>query len=378
MEDRNKTPLNIAYCYASEDEALRYELDKHLSILKHQGLIITWQNSEILAGSEFKLEKEIQLNKAKIILLLISSDFLNSDYCYSIEMRHALQRHSLKDAKVISILLRAVDWKDAPFSILPTLPINHVPITSWQNRDEAFAEVTREVRRLVTEFFNESFLNNTSQKIIDTTASNRSAANTGMLLSAIAELYNSSGNKYCNREQYQKALLAYEQAIGLEEKDNFIINKGDTLYNLKHYSEALATYTRVINGYSLFKRYEDDYEIVSGKARPKDIEIARAYEGMGKTLYELGRYVEALYAYDYTLELCSDNPETYFNKGLALSEIKSFLAAIANYEKAINLNPYYELAYYHKDLALQQIEKSKETEEAIKQAHQFGYKGILY
>ncbi len=84
-----------------------------------------------------------------MILLLVSSDFLASDYCYGIEMKRALERHQSNEARVIPILLRPVDWKAAPFKHLQVLPTNAEPITIWSNQDDAFTDVAAGIRRAI-------------------------------------------------------------------------------------------------------------------------------------------------------------------------------------------------------------------------------------
>jgi hypothetical protein len=100
--------LKLFYCYAREDRHLREELDLHITSLKRQYHIITWHDYEISPGMEWKREIDAQLNAAHIILLLISPHFMASDYCYSIEMKRALERHESSEAYVIPILLRPV------------------------------------------------------------------------------------------------------------------------------------------------------------------------------------------------------------------------------------------------------------------------------
>src|SRR5438094_731649 len=79
-------------------------------------------------------------NSAAIVLLLVSADFLASDYCYGLEMQRALERHETGQARVIPILLRFVaDWKEAPFGQLAVLPTDTRPISKWPDKDEAFA-----------------------------------------------------------------------------------------------------------------------------------------------------------------------------------------------------------------------------------------------
>ena len=151
MEQQATPSVSIFYSYAHEDEPLRNELKKHLSLLQRRGIITTWHDRKIVPGTDWAHAIDTQLNTASVILLLISPDFFASDYCYGIEMQRALQRHEANEARVIPILLRAVDWKGAPFGYLQALPTNAKPITSWSNQDEAFADVATGIRRAVQE-----------------------------------------------------------------------------------------------------------------------------------------------------------------------------------------------------------------------------------
>ena len=108
--------ISIFYSYAREDEHLRKKLETHLSLLQQQGLIAAWYDRKISAGPEWAHEINTHLDSAQIILLLVSSSFLASRYCYSSEMVRALQRHEAGTARVIPIILRPVDWENAPFS----------------------------------------------------------------------------------------------------------------------------------------------------------------------------------------------------------------------------------------------------------------------
>lgn len=139
-------PIEVFYSYADADENLRSELDKHLSQLRHDGLIITWHKRQIIAGTDWTKVLDKHLNTASVILLLISSDFVASDYCYGIEMQQAMKKHNAGEARVIPILLRPVDWQSAPFGKLQALPGNGMPITTWRNRDAAFTDVAQGIR----------------------------------------------------------------------------------------------------------------------------------------------------------------------------------------------------------------------------------------
>jgi len=149
MSPEGIQPIKLFYAYAREDESLHNELAKHLALLQRQGFIESWYDRQILPGMEWESEIEKHLTSARIIVLLISADFFFSDYCYSIEMERALQRHKLGEAWVLPIILRPVDWKKAPFAHIQCLPRDARPITMWSNQDEAFLSVAQGIRSLV-------------------------------------------------------------------------------------------------------------------------------------------------------------------------------------------------------------------------------------
>src|SRR5450755_2292645 len=145
----NGSAINVFISYAHEDEALLRQLETHLSPLKRQGLIATWYDRQLVAGTNWAGEIDAHLEQASIILLLVSADFLASNYCYEIEMTRALARHEAGQARVIPIALRSVDWKGAPFAHLQPLPTDAQPITRWTDRDEAWTNVAAGIRRSI-------------------------------------------------------------------------------------------------------------------------------------------------------------------------------------------------------------------------------------
>jgi hypothetical protein len=114
--------VKVFLSYAHDDEHLKIALEKHLSLLQRQGLIKIWYDRDISAGKEWEKEIDTNLNKAQIILLLVSPDFVASDYCYSIEMHRAMKLHERGEALVIPVILRPTDWEYTPFSKLQVLP----------------------------------------------------------------------------------------------------------------------------------------------------------------------------------------------------------------------------------------------------------------
>lgn len=138
---------SLFFSYTHKDEVLRDELETHLALMRRQGLIEAWHDRRINAGDEVDETISNQLNTADIILLLISADFISSNYCYSREMTRALERHEAGDARVIPVILRPCDWHTAPFGKLLAAPKDGRAVTSWPDKDEAFTDVARQVRQ---------------------------------------------------------------------------------------------------------------------------------------------------------------------------------------------------------------------------------------
>jgi hypothetical protein len=141
----------LFFCYAHEDEVYLYKFKIHLTQLQQQGIIGAWHERDITAGTEWEHKVDQDLNSAHIILLLVSPDFMNSDYCYSIEMMKALERHKRGEARVIPVILSPVYWQRSPFARFQVLPTGAIPVVSsgWHTWDEAFFDVTEGIRKAV-------------------------------------------------------------------------------------------------------------------------------------------------------------------------------------------------------------------------------------
>lgn len=144
--ERPTGSIEVFYSYAREDETLRERLEKHLKILKRQGLINDWHDRKISPGTEWECQIDTHMETAHIILLLISPNFIASDYCWDKELKRAMKRHESGEAVVIPIILSKTDWQGAPFEKLQALPQDAIPVTCWENQDAAFADIARGIR----------------------------------------------------------------------------------------------------------------------------------------------------------------------------------------------------------------------------------------
>jgi hypothetical protein len=136
--------------YSHKDEPLRAELDKHLSLLKRQGELDIWTDHRIPVGGELGSAISEALENADVIMLLLSADFLASDYCFGVEMTRAMERHERGDAVVLPVMLRPCDYQSAPFGRLKAVPTDGRPVTKWPNQDDAFVDIVQHVRRLLS------------------------------------------------------------------------------------------------------------------------------------------------------------------------------------------------------------------------------------
>ena len=143
------TAIEVFFSYSHKDEALRDAVAAHLTMLKREGVIQAWHDRAISAGSEWAQAIDQHMEAAELILLLISANFLSSDYCWDVELKRAMERHEAGAACVIPIILKPCDWASAPFGKLQALPKNAKPVTQWSDRDEALLNVARGIRHAV-------------------------------------------------------------------------------------------------------------------------------------------------------------------------------------------------------------------------------------
>jgi sulfur relay (sulfurtransferase) DsrC/TusE family protein len=143
-------PIEVFLSYSHRDDELRQELSSHLSSLTRQNLIKPWDDRAIDAGTEWAQEIAQNLERAEIILLLVSADFINSEYCYGVELKRALERYQAKTVQVISVIIRDCDWQESPLGQLQAIPSDNQVVANGRDkhgRDQYWLQVTREVRK---------------------------------------------------------------------------------------------------------------------------------------------------------------------------------------------------------------------------------------
>ena len=264
-------PVKIFFCYAHEDETLLNKLKTHLRPLQRKGLIDVWYDRDIRAGTKWEEEIDKHLNEANIILLLVSPDFMDSDYCYGKEMHRALERDQRGEARVIPIILRSVYWQGV-LETLQALPTDARPVVDryWHNLDEAFFDVAEGIRKTIISL-------KTKMDWLD------------------------EGISFHNLNRYNKALEAFEEALRLDQ--NYIEayqEKGITLLKLEHWDDALVTFEQALH------------------LNPKLVPL---YIAKGQTLDALARYEEALTAFEQAIHLDPTLADAYIGRDKALQHL---------------------------------------------------------
>lgn len=139
--------------YSHKDDRERIKLENHLQVLQKSGMIRTWTDRKIDAGEEWENQIDSNLNTSQIVLMLISSNFMASNYCYDMEMKAALKRHTTAHAIVIPIILRACLWQVAPFAKLQLLPKDGKPIQNFTRKDDAYAAIAKAIWDIIQKKF---------------------------------------------------------------------------------------------------------------------------------------------------------------------------------------------------------------------------------
>jgi len=251
--------VKIFCSYSHKDEELKNELENHLSIFKRIGLIEIWTDRKILPGEHWQKRINEEIEIADLILLLVSSDFIASDYCFDIEIEKAVRQHKDGESIVVPIIIRDCDWEGAPFEHIQGLPTDMKPIVSkhWYSKDEGFRNVTSNLKKTIKEIIREKnnkqlneferlpntvesyrefiskygegeLVNKAKRKILelDEESSWKRAKEVGTIKDFENYLYKYPDNKYSG--------LAREQIREIKE------NKNNTVYDAEKISELIS------------------------------------------------------------------------------------------------------------------------------------------
>lgn len=143
----NGQPVKLFISYSHRDERYLKRLETQLAALRREGVIADWHDRMIMPGEQWRMAIGHGLESADCVLLLVTPDFIASDYCYAVEMERALQRHREGRALVLPVIVRPSDWQHTPLGELQALPKDAKPVVEWARQDRAWLDVTDGLRR---------------------------------------------------------------------------------------------------------------------------------------------------------------------------------------------------------------------------------------
>ncbi|MBW4446403.1 MAG: tetratricopeptide repeat protein [Spirirestis rafaelensis WJT71-NPBG6] len=409
--------VEVFISYHQKDNDLREELEKHLATLLREKTIISWSDRQIVAGQEFKGEINKSLNQAGLILLLVSPDFIASDYHWTVEITRALEQNAAGKASVIPVLLRYADWDAPPIDKLSPLPSNRKPIKSWTDRDEAFLEVVKgireEVKRLVASSnYSPPKQNSANQKPLALKPSADKAppqsgnqVETDLTLElplSIGELTYGTEKKIALEDGSITVTVPSSFSPGKKlrirgkGKLNPITNKRGDLYlkvvsvqkvevSLEDYQQKLRRYEQELikvqqweyplsdhsreglkNYQHMLKLRDEDVTLIEEQVTAQELE-KREYQvtsliNEADRLRENKKFEEAALKYKAALNLDPNSVYAHNCLGIALSDQGKLDEAIASYRQALQIDP--NLADVHNNLGIALFNQGK-LDEAI-------------
>ena len=147
--DSARMASKIFFSYSHADTKLYKQLRKHFAALERATLVQCFADRQILPGDEWDHVIKQALDECDLVLLLVSPDFIASQYCYEEEVQRALERNRTdpNQCRIVPVFLRPCDFKHTAFSRFQGVPRSGA-ITTFRNRDIAFKEVATFVREL--------------------------------------------------------------------------------------------------------------------------------------------------------------------------------------------------------------------------------------
>ncbi len=147
--------IKVFISYSHIDQEYMNRLDKHLSILKRQNELESWDDRCIDPGENWKDKIHDAVFSTHVFLLLISADFLASDYCNDVELAEASKRASKGECIIIPIILKNCDWKNYKMiEKLKVLPKDGRAIVNWDDEDSAYLDIVTGIRRILSKYNN--------------------------------------------------------------------------------------------------------------------------------------------------------------------------------------------------------------------------------
>jgi len=135
--------------FVEEDLKAFQKFRKHLSLLEDRGLVEIWSKDETLPGTNVNEEIKKQLNRADMVLFLVSIELLTDPDIRKLELKVALQRVKKKQTQILPILYRRCAWTLTDLGKFKPFPNNGRFVDMWKNEDDAWTTVLEQIHALL-------------------------------------------------------------------------------------------------------------------------------------------------------------------------------------------------------------------------------------
>lgn len=142
--------LFISYCHEDKDDLQK--VLKFVDQLEARGLVNIWSDDHIRAGERWEETIRTALDRAHGALLLVSQDFLRSDFINRVELPYLFARAAQNVTKIfwLPLTVTTLDESDTLFTyqslLPPSTPLKKLEEEGESRRDEALLKVYRELR----------------------------------------------------------------------------------------------------------------------------------------------------------------------------------------------------------------------------------------
>ena len=146
----SRRPKKIFISYAREDRGWVDKLKNHLASLQRKGLVESWDDSSIWPGKEWNASIMKALGEADIYILMVTVDFIASDYINQNELPVALKRaEGEENVQIVPVIVRPCNWFTEFYNSYQALPKDGKPISTWDNEDKAYLDVVEGLMKLI-------------------------------------------------------------------------------------------------------------------------------------------------------------------------------------------------------------------------------------
>lgn len=158
---------SVFISYSHNNASYMMKLRTHLATLRRSNLIKDWVDTEILPGDKWEDKIKANLNLADIFIILLSADIMASNYSIDEELARAFEANKKRGTKLVPIYIQPFDLFGMPifnngnllsFEILPKNDQQKlIPVSLWQDQDEAFQVITTKIREMIQNVRNNNF-----------------------------------------------------------------------------------------------------------------------------------------------------------------------------------------------------------------------------